>query len=82
MSETLAIIKPGAVNRKLWQDQSGISAIEYAIIMAGIAGIVVVVGFALGAKLSSVFNMLVTAWGGGSDGPGNSGGHGNGHGGH
>ena len=42
-------------------DDGGATAIEYALILAAVAGLVIVVVFALGRKTENLFNNLTNA---------------------
>lgn len=41
--------------KKLWKDEEGATALEYGLMVAAIAAIIVVVVFALGTKVSTAF---------------------------
>jgi len=43
------------INR-LWRDDSGATAVEYALIIGGIAGVIVIVVYALGAKVNNLYS--------------------------
>jgi pilus assembly protein Flp/PilA len=45
---------------KLLRDESGASAVEYAILVGGIAGVVVTIVFALGNVVSGLFQAFCT----------------------
>ena len=47
--------------RRLWQDQGAATAVEYALIVAAIAGLVIVVAFALGSKAKNLINNTTSA---------------------
>ena len=47
--------------RRLWCDEAAATAVEYAIIVAAIAGLVVVVAFALGKKAHKLINNTTSA---------------------
>lgn len=42
--------------RKLFRDQEGATAVEYGLIVAAIAGLIIVVVFLLGGKVNNAFN--------------------------
>jgi pilus assembly protein Flp/PilA len=46
------------VMRSLWSDQSGVTAVEYGLIAALIAGVIVAAITTFGTDLSSVFTTL------------------------
>ena len=41
---------------KLFRDEEGATAVEYGLIVAAIAGVIIVVVFLLGGKISNQFN--------------------------
>jgi pilus assembly protein Flp/PilA len=41
---------------KLFKDEEGATAVEYGLIVAAIAGVIVVVVFLLGGKVTNTFN--------------------------
>lgn len=47
--------------RRLWRDQGAATAVEYAFIVAAIAGVIVVVALALGRKTLNLFNNTTSA---------------------
>ena len=47
--------------KKLLKDQDGATAVEYGLIVAAIAGLIIVVVFTLGTKVSGTFNKVQTA---------------------
>ena len=47
--------------RRLWSDEGAATAVEYALLIAAIAGLVVVVAFALGQKARNLINNTTTA---------------------
>jgi Flp pilus assembly pilin Flp len=47
--------------RRLWCDEGAATAVEYAIIVAAVAGLVVVVAFALGRKARNLINNTTSA---------------------
>lgn len=42
--------------KNLWNDEVGASAVEYALIIAAISGAIILVVFALGAKVNNAFD--------------------------
>ena len=47
--------------RKLWNDEEGATAVEYGLMVAAIAAIIVTVVFALGGQVSTTFANVRTA---------------------
>ena len=47
--------------KRLLTDQSGATAVEYALILAAIAGLIMVVVFTLGAKVKGPYDKLEKA---------------------
>ena len=43
---------------RLLQDEQGATAVEYGLIVAEIAGLIIAVGFVLGNKLNNTFNHI------------------------
>ena len=41
---------------KLWKDEEGASAVEYGLVVAGIAAVIIVVVFLIGGKLNNTIN--------------------------
>ena len=39
--------------KKLWRDEDGASAVEYGLVVAGIAAVIIVVVFLVGGKLNN-----------------------------
>jgi pilus assembly protein Flp/PilA len=48
----------GLLNR----DDRGATAVEYGLIVAAIAAVIIVTVFALGVKVEAAFQSVVTAW--------------------
>jgi pilus assembly protein Flp/PilA len=46
--------------KKLWKDEQGATAVEYGLIVAAIAGLIIVVVFVLGNKVKNSFNNVAT----------------------
>lgn len=46
--------------RALWSDEGAATAVEYGLIVAAIAGLILVVVFVLGNKVNNNFNKTVT----------------------
>lgn len=44
--------------RKLWNDEDGATALEYGLMVAAIAAVIVLVVFALGGKVSNAFEKV------------------------
>jgi len=42
--------------KKLLKDEQGATAVEYGLIVAGIAGLIITIVFALGNKVKNAFN--------------------------
>jgi Flp pilus assembly pilin Flp len=47
--------------RALWSDEGAATAVEYALIVAAIAGVVIAVAYALGRKAQNLFNNTTNA---------------------
>jgi pilus assembly protein Flp/PilA len=47
--------------RRLWSDDGGATAVEYALIVAAIATLIIVVVFAMGKKVKNLFNNVATS---------------------
>jgi pilus assembly protein Flp/PilA len=47
--------------KKLFQDEQGATAVEYGLIVAAIAGVIVAVVFLLGNKVKNSFNNVAEA---------------------
>ena len=47
--------------RRLWKDEGAATAVEYALIVAAIAGLVIVVVYALGKKKPHLINNTTSA---------------------
>ncbi len=48
---------------KLWKDEEGATAVEYGLMVAAIAAVIVIVVFALGNKVNAAFTTVDTAIG-------------------
>ncbi len=48
----------GSMLRKLWSDEDGATALEYGLMVAAIAAVIVIVVFALGGKVSNAFEKV------------------------
>jgi pilus assembly protein Flp/PilA len=46
--------------KKLIKDEEGATAVEYGLIVAAIAGLIIVVVFLLGNKVNNAFNNVAT----------------------
>jgi pilus assembly protein Flp/PilA len=51
------------------RDEDGASAVEYGLLVAGIAALIVVIVFAFGGVISGVFNSTCQSVAGGAAGP-------------
>lgn len=49
--------------KNLWKDESGATAIEYALIAAAIAGTIIVVAYLLGNKTDHMLKKFEKDWG-------------------
>jgi pilus assembly protein Flp/PilA len=47
--------------KKLWKDEEGATAVEYGLMVAAIAAVIVVVVFNLGTKVNTAFTKVETA---------------------
>jgi pilus assembly protein Flp/PilA len=47
-----------AMVKKLWKDEDGATALEYGLMVAAIAAVIVIIVFALGTKVSNAFNQV------------------------
>jgi len=47
---------------RLIRDESGATAIEYGLLIAGIAAAVIVVVYALGAKVNGLYDSVTSRW--------------------
>lgn len=47
--------------RKLWKDEDGATAVEYGLMVAAIAAVIVTVVFTLGGKVEDAFTKVDTA---------------------
>jgi pilus assembly protein Flp/PilA len=47
--------------KKLWQDEEGASAVEYGLVVAGIAAVIIVVVFLIGGKLNNTLSGVANA---------------------
>ncbi|MBP9013735.1 MAG: Flp family type IVb pilin [Smithella sp.] len=52
--------------KRFFKGEEGVTAIEYALIAAGIAIAIVIVVFAVGTQINSAFQCIVDCLGGGS----------------
>jgi pilus assembly protein Flp/PilA len=48
--------------RRLWRDDGAATAVEYGLIVAAIAGLILVVVFTLGRKVKNAFNNVSGAF--------------------
>jgi Flp pilus assembly pilin Flp len=51
----------GRLCRRLWKDEGAATSVEYAMIVAAIAGLVIVVVYALGRKTQNLINNTTSA---------------------
>jgi pilus assembly protein Flp/PilA len=49
------------LKKSLWSDESGATAVEYGLIVAGIAGVIVLVVWVLGNKVNNALNSVAAA---------------------
>jgi pilus assembly protein Flp/PilA len=47
--------------KKLWKDEEGATAVEYGLIVAAIAGLIIVVVFLLGNKVNNTLKNVANA---------------------
>jgi pilus assembly protein Flp/PilA len=47
--------------KKLYKDEQGATAVEYGLIVAAIAGVIIAVVFLLGNKVKNAFNNVANA---------------------
>lgn len=47
--------------RQLWKDEEGATAVEYGLMVAAIAAVIVIVVFALGGKVNAAFQTVNNA---------------------
>lgn len=59
--KTQHVLKPRAVRRFLL-NESGATSIEYAMIAAGIAGVLIVVVYALGGGVKDMYDRITAAY--------------------
>ena len=48
--------------RGLWRDEAGATAVEYSLIIGGIAAAIIVVVYALGAKVNNLYSNATQGW--------------------
>ena len=48
--------------RGLWRDDAGATAVEYSLIIGGIAAVIIVVVYALGAKVNNLYSNATQGW--------------------
>jgi pilus assembly protein Flp/PilA len=46
----------------LVRDESGATAVEYSLIIGGIAAVIIVVVYAFGAKVNNLYNSATSRW--------------------
>ena len=47
---------------RLFRDESGATAVEYGLIIGGIAAVIVIVVYALGVKVNSLYHDTASRW--------------------
>ncbi|HEX9014624.1 MAG TPA: Flp family type IVb pilin [Chloroflexota bacterium] len=47
-----------AIAKKLWKEEEGATALEYGLMVAAIAAVIVFIVFALGIKVSNAFQQV------------------------
>jgi pilus assembly protein Flp/PilA len=54
----------GAVGflERLARDESGATAVEYALVLGGIAAVIIVMVFAFGGKTNNLYKNTATSW--------------------
>jgi pilus assembly protein Flp/PilA len=50
--------------RNLWKDEEGATAVEYGLMVAAIAAVIVTIVFTLGGQVNTAFNTVSTSMGG------------------
>ncbi|ACL66337.1 Flp/Fap pilin component [Anaeromyxobacter dehalogenans 2CP-1] len=55
--------KGDSMLRKLWKDDEGATAVEYGLMVAAIAAVIVVVVFSLGGRVNTAFQTVDTTIG-------------------
>jgi pilus assembly protein Flp/PilA len=50
-----------AFTRLAWDD-TGATAVEYGLVIGGIAAVIIVVVYAFGAKVSNLYNGVISRW--------------------
>ncbi|HVU50106.1 MAG TPA: Flp family type IVb pilin [Polyangia bacterium] len=48
--------------RRLLRDQSGATAVEYALVLAGIAAVIIAMVYAFGSKVNAEYNKPASGW--------------------
>jgi pilus assembly protein Flp/PilA len=48
--------------RRLYRDESGATAVEYSLIIGGIAALIIAIVYAFGAKVSNLYGNFVSRW--------------------
>ena len=51
-----------SVAKALQRDDQGATAVEYALMAAAVAGVIVVIVFALGGQVSGLFDGVTSLW--------------------
>jgi len=47
---------------RLFRDESGATAVEYSLIIGGIAAVVIIVVYALGVKVNNLYHDTASRW--------------------
>lgn len=55
-------VRPTAMARRLLRDQSGATAVEYALVLAGIAAVIIAMVYAFGSKVNAEYNKPASGW--------------------
>jgi pilus assembly protein Flp/PilA len=59
-SGELSMFESAMTLRALWKDDGAATAVEYGLIVAAIAGLILVVVFTLGNKIKNTFNNVAS----------------------
>jgi len=59
-SGEVSMSDPAMTLRALWKDDQAATAVEYGLIVAAIAGLILVVIFTLGNKIKNTFNNVAS----------------------
>jgi pilus assembly protein Flp/PilA len=47
---------------RLCRDESGATAVEYGLVLGGIAAVIIVTVYALGAKVNNLYSSVTSRW--------------------